>query len=444
MAPPDDITRLYQACDPSQPLEPDDPRYVNCDDVRGNNIVQKIARGIRRAGSKDPLVRPFAGHRGVGKTSELNRLRAELQRPVGQGGPASAPEFQVIQFDVTDTLDVNDLDFPDLLVLIAAEAQQQLRDANIPGFGAVTTWLQRLWDDVKGLLGMEVNLKEACIKDVVPFAELKLEFRNRPNGRAKLREKIEQLTTGLLGAINDLLTAAQAALEKEGRNGLVLIIDGLDKVVRRALPNGSNTHERLFVERAEQLASLKAHVVMTMPISLFYAVHCADVEQTFGAANVPVSMISLRGPNRAAPAPDAPGIKKMWEILEARCAFAKVAPEKVFDDRKTGQLLLEMTGGHPRHLSLFMRSAMDELDALPITRPAVEMAVRNYANSLMREIPEEFWPKLRAYAGPRDEIPKDEIHQQMLFLLHLFEYTDHRPWYEVNPVLRTLPKFAGP
>ena len=31
----------------------------------------------------------------------------------------------------------------------------------------------------------------------------------------------------------------------------------------------------------------------------------------------------------------------------------------------------------------------------------------------------------------------------MFFLLHIFEYSDGRPWYEVNPVLRTLERFSG-
>jgi hypothetical protein len=30
----------------------------------------------------------------------------------------------------------------------------------------------------------------------------------------------------------------------------------------------------------------------------------------------------------------------------------------------------------------------------------------------------------------------------MLFYLHVFEYMNGEPWYEVNPVIRDLPKFA--
>ncbi len=29
----------------------------------------------------------------------------------------------------------------------------------------------------------------------------------------------------------------------------------------------------------------------------------------------------------------------------------------------------------------------------------------------------------------------------MLYFLHVFEYQNGRPWYEVNPVIRTLERF---
>jgi len=85
---------------------------------------------------------------------------------------------------------------------------------------------------------------------------------------------------------------------------------------------------------------------------------------------------------------------------------------------------------------------MNVVNALPITRAAAEKAVRNYANSLLREIPDEFWPKLRAFRTPQQDMPKDETHQKMLYLLHVFEYMNGSPWYEVNPVIRNLDRFA--
>lgn len=428
------LTRLYRSCEPNESLGPTDPRYVNCDEVRGENLVLLYERGLRRARPDGQEVKLFAGHRGVGKTSELLRLKSCLEQRRGDSGP-----FQVIYFDVDRALDVNDLDFPDLLVVTAAEVQRQLEEAKIPGFSVTTTYLKRLWDELQGLLGSEVQLSGTEVE--TPFGKLALELRNRPNQRARLREAIERQSTSFIAALNDLLTTARISLRAEGREGLVLLIDGLDKLVRRPIDEGtSNTHERLFIDRADQLASLKAHVVYTVPISLIYSPRCAHLEQTFGEHNRPVPMIRLHGDDRSPVSATTAGMAKVREIIEKRCAHAEVVFETTFAEGVV-EYLSRMSGGHPRHLLMFVQAAINHCDTLPIPMDAAEKAVRNYANSLLREITDEAWTKLPVFDQPRDDISKDDLHQQMLYYLWVFEYMNGKPWWEVNPVLRELPKF---
>jgi hypothetical protein len=430
----DAITRLFRSCAPNEPVDPDDPRYIDCDDVRGESLARLYARALRRADPRNPEVKVFAGHRGVGKTSELLRLKKFLEEPAGEERP-----FQVVFTDVRRSLDLNDLDFPDLLVFQAGELQRQLREAKIPGFDPATTSLQRLWDDLRGLLGSQVSLGGADVD--VPFGKIALEIKNRPNARTELRQAIEKQSTSLLAAVNDLLLSATVKLRQTGKEGLVLIIDGLDQLTYRDLANDSNTHERLFIRRSEQLASLQTHVVYTVPISLIYSPMFAQIEQTFGGHQVPVPMIRLHEKDETARIEDSPGLRKLREILEARCRHAGVDFAEVFDSPETCRHLCEMSGGHPRHLMMFVRAAATEVDAFPITRDAADKAIRNYANSLFREVPDEFWSPLRKFDRPQADIPRDEIHLKMLFLLHVFEYMNGVPWYEVNPVLRTLEKF---
>lgn len=422
--------KLYQACEPTTPIGPDDSRYVNFDEVRGDNVVKELATTIQLADEAAPECYLFPGHRGVGKTSELIRLRKVLNEAA----------YQVIMFDVATALDVNDLDFPDLLVVIAAEAQKQLREAKIPGFSATNSLLGRWWDDLKKLLGSEVTIKEAELD--VGFGKLALEMKNRPNARADLRAKIESKTSGLLEAVNDLFQEANVALKKHKRNGLVVIIDGLDKLVLRHLPNGTNTHDRLFLDRCDQLAALKTHVVYTVPISMIYSPRCTQIEQSFGAFNKTVAMIRIRGENKAPITLHTLGMQKLWEMVQNRCKFAGTDINAVFDTADTCHYLCEMSGGHPRHLLMFLQAAIAKIDALPITRIAAERAVRDYANSLLREVPTDFWPELKRFNTPQSDIPKDEKHQQMLFFLHVFEYMNNQQWYEVNPVFRTLTQFT--
>jgi hypothetical protein len=401
---------------------------VNFDEVRGDNVVLELSRTIELADENSPRCHLFPGHRGVGKTSELLRLKKLLE----------ATTFHVVMFDVQDALDVNDLDFPDLLVYIAAEVQKQLKDAKIPGFSPTTTLLRRWWDDLLGLLGATVNISVKETELDIGFWKLALELKNRPTARAELRKKIESRTSSLLDAVNDLLVTAGVALHKQKRAGLVLLIDGLDKLVLRQLDHGTNTHDRLFHDRCEQMAALTAHVVYTVPISMIYSPRCANIEQTFGAFHKTVAMIRIRGEKKGRANSKTLGMQKLWELVQLRCKHAEVSMAEAFDVETTCHYLCEMSGGHPRHLLMFLQSAIAKIDALPITRKAAEKAVRDYRNSLQREVPTDFLPLLGKFLEPQLDIPKDERHQQMLFYLHVFEYMNDRQWYEVNPVLRDL------
>ena len=432
-------TRLFRACEPNESIAPTDSRFVNFDSARGDSPAPRFARGLRLADPARPEIKLLAGHRGIGKTSELLRLKTLLEEPAS--AEVANPPFKVIFFDVNDSLDVNDLDLPDLLVVIAGEVQRQIKEAAVPGFTETSVYFKRVWDDIKTTLGSEVELKGADIE--APFGKLAVEFKNRPGARQLLRAAIEKHNTSLIGAVNDLLSQANVALRKDRQgSGLVLLIDGLDKIPLRSLDDGkSNTHIRLFCNRADQLANLQAHTVYTVPISLIYSPQGSQLAQTFGSFPSPMPMICLRAKDKSDPVASTIGMKKMWEMLEKRCAFALVDISHVFDRPETGHYLCRMTGGHPRHLMMFMQAAINAVDALPITEAAAKTAVNNYANSLLREIPDEFWPLLRKFEMPQDDIPKNEAHQQMLFYLHVFEYMNGAPWYEVNPVIRELPKF---
>ena len=431
------ITRLYQACEPLESLHPDDPRWVDFDAVRGeDNVVDSFARDIRRARADGANVKLFSGHRGVGKTSELFRLKALLEK-----GGDGRPGFVVVYCDVSDKLDVNDLDFPDLLVFVAAQLQQELAKMKLPGFTPATTYLKRAWDDIRSMLGAQVEFKEAELD--TGFGKLVMELRNRPISRALLREAVEKHSTSLLDAVNDLLGSAKASAIHAGHAGLVLIVDGLDKLVRRELEHGGNTHDRLFIDRSDQLAKLAVHTVYTVPISLIYSPLIGQLAQSVGDHTTPLSMIRLRPHRDAAITSASPGMQKMSEMVAKRCAYVQVSIMEAFDDLSTLEHLCEMSGGHPRHLLMFLQAACNELDDLPITRKAAEKAVKRYAQSLTREVPDDAWPALRPFDTPQRDIPKDELHQQMLFLLYVFEYMNGEMWYEVNPVLRTVPRFHG-
>ncbi len=145
-------------------------------------------------------------------------------------------------------------------MFIAAEVQKQLKDAAIPGFSPVNTYLKNVWDEIKGMLAAEVQLKG--IEVDTGYVSLTTEIKNRPSSRGKLREAIEQHSTRLLDGVNDMLDTASVALRGIGYEGIVLIVDSLEKVVLRRLEDGTTTHDRRSLTR-EQLASFRAHTIYT-------------------------------------------------------------------------------------------------------------------------------------------------------------------------------------
>jgi hypothetical protein len=69
-----DLKEAYRALDPARPLEPDSPFYVS----RPDNPVSRIIAEFQMTGT--PRKYLLTGHRGTGKTTELNRIAEALHR----------------------------------------------------------------------------------------------------------------------------------------------------------------------------------------------------------------------------------------------------------------------------------------------------------------------------------------------------------------------------
>jgi len=74
------VDEAYKVCNPEQPLKDmDDPRYVDLTEVRGiKNLARTIAKRIVRT-APDFHQQLVTGHRGCGKSTELYRLKAQLE-----------------------------------------------------------------------------------------------------------------------------------------------------------------------------------------------------------------------------------------------------------------------------------------------------------------------------------------------------------------------------
>lgn len=208
-------------CNPARALEPGDPRYVSSEGVRGQgDLITRMTSASRR--SEEPVHLLFSGHRGAGKSTELRRLVDRLVHPGGDARPFFVVYFEAEQEDV----DINDIDLPDVLLAVVRhlgiafrkELHEELR----------SPWLNRFMDDIRELLGSEVNFEK--LEWDAKIAKFTATIKGSPSARKTIRAALEPNISNLLQSANDLITEAVTRLEAKGYRDLVLIIDDLGSI----------------------------------------------------------------------------------------------------------------------------------------------------------------------------------------------------------------------
>lgn len=432
MAQDQDIARVYRQCDPATPLEPGDSRYVPCENTRGGgDLIAQLTNAIRW--SETPLHLLFSGHRGGGKSTELLRLRNSLAEP-----PAGQDKFFVVYFEADqEDIDVNDVDFPDLLLAIVRQVGKALREREKVKLRP--SWLSRFVNDLKRFLGSEVEFEQLELD--VQIAKFTATIKSSPDARHKIREALEPSVSNLIQAANDLLDEAVTRLKVKGYRDLVLVVDNLDRIVLRDLEGGGTTHERLFLNRGAQLHALRCHVVYTLPISMVFSPKATALMNVFGRRPDVLPMVKVTNPDNDNDNPD--GMEALREIVSKRLIAANVAESIAFDSCDTQDYLCRMSGGHIRNLLILIRSACTAAGTLPLTHRVVEQAVRGMSNDFERALNHPDFFKTLQDINRTKALPGSEHDQMLLYNLSVLEYLNDEVWYVVNPAVKVLEKFKS-
>ncbi|MDQ3685047.1 MAG: ATP-binding protein [Acidobacteriota bacterium] len=156
MPPAKTLREAYNAANPTEPLSPGDPRYVDCNDVRGNeDAVAHMFTTVTFSDTHTHQI--FTGHRGCGKSTELLRLKDQLEREA----------FYVVYFAVDDYLDPNDLLYTDLLLSIARQVEESFRADEVDmseALKGIETWFSEVvyqkseWESVEQELKNEASI----------------------------------------------------------------------------------------------------------------------------------------------------------------------------------------------------------------------------------------------------------------------------------------------
>jgi hypothetical protein len=428
--PPTHILEVLQKIEYQEALGQDDPRYVDTREARGsqktlNRLARKFGLDLSDGRFFAPAQRHvlFFGHTGSGKTTELRHYAKDL------GGPG---RYLVVEVDVTNELDLHNLQYADTLMAMAKALLEGLSKA---GVELETEALKELEDWFRERVLSSEDAKEfaaniesgAKVEGGVPFliglfSKFTVAFKTNATYKDSMRRTIRNTFREFALAFNGLLGKAEAALDAAQKAKRVLfVVDGTDKL------RGEDTRA-FFVQDAEQLLAIDAHVIYTAPLSLKYEGNLTSKLD----ADLVLPMIKLYER-------DGARCPAGWSAL--RSILLKRADRSLFAGDPEIERIIEHCGGHPREMLRLLKLCCEFAEGEQIDATTVDAAVKQLASEYRRFLEPEDYALLAQIDRDPVHGGNDERTRKLLYDLALLEYNDGS-WRRSHPAVRTLEGYA--
>jgi len=351
--------------------------------------------------------------------------------------------FYVVYFESSRDLEMGDVDVTDILITVAWQVSESLKEM-IPEppakdrfkaiFDSLKKVLAEIGIPIPGMEGIGIGMGIFKI-----FGEWLEKAKDSPDLRSRLRQHLEPRTNGILEAVNkELLEPAVNALKEKGINGLVVIVDDLDRVESTIKPSGRTQPEYLFVDRGDQLKRLSCHIVYTIPLGLTFSNDYGRMTDRFGVEPYVLPMVPIR---RRDAGENESGMELLCQMVLARAFPDEEGKQrrghivKIFDSEETLYRLCRVSGGHVRGLLRLIYRCILKEKYLPISRATLEDVIRERRNQLSRTISDDEWNLLKSVMIDK-RFRGDEQYQELLRGMFVFEYRDPEgSWFDVNPIL---------
>jgi len=265
--------------------------------------------------------------------------------------------------------------------------------------------------------------------------------------RQRLNQYLGPQKTQLLQIINqELIEPAIAKLKQQGKKGLVVIVDNLDRIDNSPKPWGRPQQNYLFIDQSECLTKLHCHLIYTMPLALKFSDDYGVLTQRFPERPKILPMVPVQlkdGSDCQA------GIRLLRQMVLARAFPDLTEPERlensteIFDNLETLDYLCYKSGGHVRDLLKLLNDWMKKERKFPLSRPTLDKLVRRYRNEMTLRISDSQWELLRQ-VQQRKWVSDDQGYELLIRSRLVFEYYyEDESWFDVNPILVDAQELQG-
>lgn len=414
------INEIYRTVIPDEAISPDSPYYVDLNAARGVDLdlasqIMKFIRGTRPGYFHRHLV---SGHRGSGKSTELNSLRKKLEN---EG-------FLVVVLDVEKTLDIADIEYLDLILAATSQIAITAREKgiifheallnNIGEWFAQTLEIREIGESVEHRLDASLGVDAPLLLKLlaVVTGQIKSGSSTRKETRLTLENRLEEFISRVTDFINDITVRIKGTYK-----GLVLIVDSLEKMPLRVIRDEITNHSQLFIEHAEQLKSIPCHTIYTVPVSLLHERNLG-IYTNFDL----IPMISIATPDRK---PHQRGKDLLFEVIGKRVNIATL-----FENPALVYQLIDFSGGVVRDLLrlLLFAATFTPDEQTQISEKAVESAIRKLTREYDLLIHKEDLPLLvKLPANPHLAI--DDKLAKLMYNRLVLGYINGKNWLALHP-----------
>jgi len=399
-----------------RPLEPGDPCYVSLYDaaLTDSDPVQQLARAVEWSTESVGL---FSGYRGAGKSTELRRLKRQLE----ESG------HLVFLCDMEDYLNLSTaVDVSDFLMAVAGSFDEAIRaDEDVADPAD-----EDFWEGLGGFFG-GLKLKELSVGGSIFKASLKSD----PTFKERLQENMAGHLGSLVDHVRQFCARRVAGLRKDTddlNKQVVLLLDSVEHI-RGTFANAEevqNSVETLFAGHAEKLRIPGMHLIYTVPPYL--KVRYPNIGQLYDEGGLEVLPSFKLHEQDGTPIPAA--YDAFEEVVRKRGDWKRL----LGDDRAVLDCLVRNSGGHLRDLLRLLRDVALRARTLPVPESVVETTIN--------QIRSEFLPIANDDAQWLAEVAR--THQaelqsldQLPSLARFFDthlvlcYRNGEEWYDVHPLV---------
>jgi hypothetical protein len=371
----------------------------------------------------------FTGMRGAGKSTELRKLKRDLEDD----------DYVVFYADMTEYLPLNSpVEIGDfLLVIVSALANCVHEDARFAKDLAKQNVLERF----VGFLKTEIKLDgiDWTIDTLVQKIGFKFKVKENPQFKAQLQVKSRGVLDGLVRASRDFVNGLVEYVRSKTTpdTGVVFIVDSVERL------SGVGEEAKKVFDSVENLFGSHRDKLRFSTLSVIYSVppYISAVAQAGGGSLV----ISLPLPHvfeRPAPGEHGvdhkEGMNRVIDVIEHRFP----AWRQLFSEPHLRRLIRN-TGGDLRELFLLLREALnlvdsDDDDQFPISEATIAQAEKLRRNQF-GIIPDSDLQWLRRVVASHGHGLPDITELGTLARLLdgklIFQYRNGDNWYDVHPLL---------